>query len=292
MNFIKRIFRRDFSYIVLLSLILFLLAGLQNPIIPFQILRVVLGLAFVLFFPGYCLMAAAYPARQDLDGKARLAFSFGLSLVIMPSLALLLDWTPWGITMWSILIGTLFVDMLLIGLTLLRQHSISEEDRFLPLRNLDFRNSWNNLDRKLKAGYLAVIFLVLAFSVVAYTIIAFPAPAERMTEFYMLGDEGLAEGYPYQLVVDQAYISSVGINNREGKTMTYTLKAHDASGVIGELGPLTLQDDESSEFDFSFTPRTLGEGVEINFYLYQAGVAEPYRKVRLITDVVTAGGLP
>lgn len=265
---------------------------MQNPIMPLRILRVVLGLAFVLFFPGYCLMVAAYPARHDLDGKARMAFSFGLSLVIMPSLALLLDWTPWGITMWSVLIGVLGVDLLFIGLALLRQQAMSEDNRFLPLHDFALRNTWRQLDRKFKVAYIVVFVLLVAFGIVAYSIIVMPAPAEMMTEFYILGDEGLTEGYPYQLVADEAFILTVGINNLEGEAMTYTIEAHDASGVIGELGPISLQDQEGREFQFTFTPGSPGEDTEICFYLYQAGVAEPYREVRLITDVVTTGGLP
>ncbi len=37
---------------------------------PDSPVRVVLGLPFVLFFPGYALIAALYPRRDDLDGSS------------------------------------------------------------------------------------------------------------------------------------------------------------------------------------------------------------------------------
>ncbi|HEX4841651.1 MAG TPA: DUF1616 domain-containing protein, partial [bacterium] len=67
--------------------------------------RIVLGLPFVLFFPGYVLIAALYPRRSDLDGVERVALSLGLSLAVVPLIGLVLNYTPWGIHPTPILVG-------------------------------------------------------------------------------------------------------------------------------------------------------------------------------------------
>lgn len=53
--------------------------------------RVVLGLLFVLFLPGYALVAAMFPKKEDLDCIERLALAFGLSVVVVPILGFLLN---------------------------------------------------------------------------------------------------------------------------------------------------------------------------------------------------------
>ena len=49
---------------------------------PNSPLRILLGLLFILFFPGYVLICALFPRREDLDGVERLAWSTGLRLQI------------------------------------------------------------------------------------------------------------------------------------------------------------------------------------------------------------------
>ena len=60
-------------------------------------IRIILGLLFVLFLPGYSLIAALFPKKKDLDTIERLALSFGLSIAITPLIGLLLNYTPFGI---------------------------------------------------------------------------------------------------------------------------------------------------------------------------------------------------
>ncbi|MCD6456429.1 MAG: DUF1616 domain-containing protein [Methanophagales archaeon] len=60
-------------------------------------IRIILGLPLVLFLPGYSLIAALFPRKDDLDAIEQIALSFGLSIAITPLLGLALNYTPFGI---------------------------------------------------------------------------------------------------------------------------------------------------------------------------------------------------
>ena len=64
---------------------------------PFLYIRYAMGLLFLLYLPGSMLIETLYPKSQELESLERLAFSIGLSLVVIPLIGLLLDYTPWGI---------------------------------------------------------------------------------------------------------------------------------------------------------------------------------------------------
>ena len=72
---------------------------------PSTIARVILGLPFLLFFPGYNLMAALFPKKGSLSGVERVALSFGISIAVVPLIGLILNYTPWGIRLHPILIS-------------------------------------------------------------------------------------------------------------------------------------------------------------------------------------------
>jgi len=64
-----------------------------------------LGGVFVLFLPGAMLISALYPKGEDMDTIERLALSIGLSLAVVPLIGLLLNYTPWGITLTPIMVS-------------------------------------------------------------------------------------------------------------------------------------------------------------------------------------------
>ena len=72
---------------------------------PFIYLRYVFGAVAVLYFPGFTLIEALYPKKEDLDSLERLALSIGLSLALVPLVGLLLNYTPWGIRLEPIVIS-------------------------------------------------------------------------------------------------------------------------------------------------------------------------------------------
>lgn len=62
------------------------------------ILMYIFGAILFMFMPGYFLTEALYPRGDEKPPLERFTLSVGLSLAITPATALLLSFTPWGIT--------------------------------------------------------------------------------------------------------------------------------------------------------------------------------------------------
>ncbi len=60
-------------------------------------LRVVLGFAILVLFPGYLFIGALYPKKESLSHINRIALSLGLSIVIIVFIGFILNYLPWGI---------------------------------------------------------------------------------------------------------------------------------------------------------------------------------------------------
>jgi hypothetical protein len=80
---------------------------------PLVYVRYVFGSVAVLFLPGYTLIEALYPKKEDLDNLERLALSIGLSLALVPLVGLLLNYTPWGIRLDPIVVSLSILDVCL-----------------------------------------------------------------------------------------------------------------------------------------------------------------------------------
>ena len=93
--------------------------------------RVVLGLLLVLFLPGYSLVAALFPRRDDLDGIERIALSFGLSIAVVPLIGLALNYTPFGIRLVPVLLGLSLFTVLLAVVAGVRRVWMPEAERFV-----------------------------------------------------------------------------------------------------------------------------------------------------------------
>lgn len=261
------------------------LAWVESLPAPLAILRLLLGLPFVLFVPGYALQAALFPRDDALDGPERLALSFGFSIAIIPPLALLLDALPWGIRLWPIVVAQGLFIILCSAIALWRRQRLPAAERFRVEVKVDMRGWWEEQDRTGRILYaaLAIAFMLAAVSVVA--IVVLPRPGERLTEFYLLGPEGLAEGYPQQVVAGVPTAVVAGIANREGVDVEYRIEVRSGEQQIGAAGPFVLEDGEVVEGPVSYTLPRAGADQQVLFLLYRDG-GEPYRTLRLWIDVV------
>lgn len=63
---------------------------------PSNVLRIILGLPFLLFFPGYTLVAALFTRKEGMGSIERVVLSFGLSIAVVPLVGLILNYTALG----------------------------------------------------------------------------------------------------------------------------------------------------------------------------------------------------
>ena len=193
-----------------------------------SILRVLVGLPFIIFIPGYILIFALFPAKQTkkakngIDSVERVALSFGLSIAIVPLIGLLVNYTtPWGIQIEPILIS-IFIFIIGVGaIGINRWFKTSKSRRYIVSFELSLPKSETKLDKALTI--ILVITILLAAATFVYVLVS-PKRIEHFTEFYLLGPDGKTEGYPSMLALGEEAAIIVGINNQEYQTMNYTIE--------------------------------------------------------------------
>lgn len=250
---------------------------------PLTSLRIVLGLPFILFFPGYALMAALYTRRGAIDGIERLALSFGMSIAVVPLIGLALNYSPWGIRLEPILIS---VSLFIFGnsvIAWLKRQRFPASERFGIEFELRFSHesssAWN---RALSVGLLLAI--LGALGTMGY-VISKPKIGEKFTEFYILGPAGKGENYPRKLSPGEQGKVTVGIINREYESMVYRVEITIGGEKVGEVKPITLNHEEKWEQEAAFVPTRKLSKQKIEFLLYKGDAAEAYRTLHLWFDV-------
>ncbi len=242
---------------------------------PSSVLRVILGLPFVFFFPGYALITALYPAKKSLSTFARIALSFGFSLVVAALVGLILNYTPWGIRLYPSLISLFIFNLIMSAIAWLRQKSIPESDKISISFNLVLPSGPVSSSRVL--SIILVVVILGTLGTLSY-VIATPKIGEKYTEFYILGEEGKAANYPKNLSLGEEGKVVAGIINREQQTMSYRLEVRIDNLKKAEVGPLTLEPDGKWEAPLSFKPDKAGDNQKVEFLLFKAGESDPYMK--------------
>ena len=255
-------------------------------LLPHNALRIVLGLPFMLFIPGYVLSLALFPSKQSLGALERTALSFGLSIASVILTGLVLKYTPWSVGVYSMLYAlSLFVALvsLVAGW---RWRKLPPENRL----SLSFQFAWpywsgfSRPDRILSItlGILAVgIIGVLCYG---YTAVI-PDKGERFSEFYVVSAGGQAADYPTTLTIGEESSVVIGVSNHEGAETAYTIKLSIDGVQSGDAIALTLAPGDKREQEISFIAQKAGSGQKVEFSLYEDNAAEPYATLYFYIDV-------
>ncbi len=253
-------------------------------LVPNNPARIVLGLPFVLFLPGYVLIAALYPRRGDLDGVERLALSLGLSLAVVPLIGLVLNFTPWGIRLTPILVSlALFTAVCSVAAVRQRMHRSAAERFAGDIRQLlQAARSLPWISLALAAGVIGL----LLFAGFRFGVLGGSRVGETFTEFYVLGPGGKAEGYPRRLLVGETSSVIVGVINHEGRTAHYRVEVQAGADDLVSHESFALADGEMRENQVDFVLGRPAKRVKVEFVLFLERVAGPYRRLHFWVDVL------
>ncbi|UTF54838.1 DUF1616 domain-containing protein [Natronosalvus rutilus] len=189
-------------------------------------LRVPLGLAFVLFVPGYVFIAALFPeagesptdsdaatepghdseaqtespslgvvdtVRDGIDGIERIALSFGLSIAIVPLIGLVLNFTPWGIRLAPIMVAVTGFVLISTAVGAVRRWQLPAEERFaVPYRawyqagRTELLEPETRIDGALNV--VLVLSILLAVGSVGFAVLV-PPDGERFSAIYLLTED-------------------------------------------------------------------------------------------------------
>jgi uncharacterized membrane protein len=264
----------DLCFIVILTILL----AVVIVFFPTATARIVLGLPFLLFFPGYTLIAALFPRKGSLGGVERVALSFGLSIAVVPLIGLALNYTPWGIRLFPILVSVVAFIVVMSGVAWYRRRRLVPEERFTVLFDFRLPSWWGQSLPDKVLSVVLVVAIAGAIGTLGYAI-ATPKVGEKFTEFYILGPEGKAENYPTQLKVGEEGRVIVGIVNREQQRASYRVEVW----IDGEKTKLwvngeerddiavELENEEEWEQEIGFVPQKAAEKQKVEFVLYKDG---------------------
>ncbi|PKL67033.1 MAG: hypothetical protein CVV28_07895 [Methanobacteriales archaeon HGW-Methanobacteriales-1] len=275
--------------LIVLIITFLTIISIYVPIISKTPLNSILGLLFVLFIPGYTLIAALFPKKQDLDNIARGALSFGLSLAISPLIGLALNYTPFGIKLSPIVISLTIFTIIMVVISYIRRRKVSSENRFNPeiTSSLSsWKQSFNRESRLDKIlSIILILSLVLAIATTAYIIVK-PKEGEKFTEFYILGPNGKASDYPTNLTLGQSGKLFVGVVNHEYSTVNYKVMVT-LQGKIISTENISLKNNQKWEKDIIFTPDASGTNQKLELILYKLpDDKNAYRSLHLWVNVV------
>lgn len=245
--------------------------------------RIVLGILFVLFLPGYTLLAALFPNKDRLDGTGRIALSFVLSIALVSLLTLALNYSPWGIKTDPILSGISLFTSITSVIAFYRQIGLPEDQRlvFPLIKKLPGWKERTRLDKILMA--VLTITILAGVGGLSY-MFSNPRIEEKFTEFYFTGQGD----YHPVLTLGENESTTVGIINHEDQSVDYHIAVYVDGEKVQTTGLISLADEEKWEHSVSFVPDKVGEEQKVEFLLYSSNDSEYCLNLDFWLDVSAA----
>lgn len=245
------------------------------PVVRDTAVRIPLGLVFVLFVPGYAVIAALFPNRGDgyvsgtempdivevtenslrsfpLDSPItaieRVILAFASSLAIVPVLGLVLHFAPVTIRLPSITISLSVTTVGAAAVAVRRRRSIPPGERFrVPYQRwiASARSGLSTADSRAETALTVLVAtaLVLAVGGVGYAAMVQPN-GETFTEVAVLtesDDELAADTYPAAAEDDDRNLT-VTLENNEQRPVNYTVVAVEQLVESDDDGNATVRD--------------------------------------------------
>lgn len=275
---------RKLSHIDLVIIIVLTVSLIPLVIYTEGTVRIVIALPFLLFFPGYTLIAALFIKKAAIGSIERMALSFGLSIAVVPLIGLILNYV-WEISLYPVLTSITGFIFIMCTVIYLRRRQLPPEQCFRP--DITFKMpEWRGmtwLDRSLSV--ILTLSIIAAIGTLVY-VLAAPKVGERFTEFYILGPGGMAQDYPNELTVGEEVELIIGIINHESVNTSYQVRIAIDGEQIEETRPVTLTNEQKWEESVTFTLTKTGDEQKVEFLLYRNNESESYLSTHLWINVV------
>lgn len=270
--------------------------------------RALAGLSFVLFLPGYALVAAFYPeavgekgygynATRALSLLERAVFAVILSIASVALLALAVDYTPYDVARLPVLVAVVGWTVLFTLVAAIRRLRLPADQRFvlgvgdwlltdrrfLRKHPSSLRSSppfEPDSEEEVLLNVLVVVGVLVLAASVGFAAVADPAD-ESFTELYLLSEnddgEMVAEGFETTFDGDESIPLVVAIGNHEGDAVEYTgvvmLQETDDDGAVQSREELDrfrtgVGDGESEDVELDLMPSMAGEDLRLTVLLY------------------------
>ncbi|MCC7372894.1 MAG: DUF1616 domain-containing protein [Chloroflexi bacterium] len=283
---------RDLAVAVACAVLLLGVMLIESRAAPVLFVRLVLGLIVVLYLPGYCLLAVLAPRRQSLDQAERIGISIGVSVAIIPLLALLLDASPGGLRPWPVVMAETVWIVSCVLLALWQRSQQPPPSMRPAISQIPTRRWLGQLSGPERIVFpLVLIALVLAGGAALVTMLT-PTADDLMTEMYVLGRGGLAEQLPRKVEVGEPVNVTLGIVNHELFSQRYRFEAWTVDSwnpgdreVLVAPSTLSVGPGEKIEWPLTWTMPRPGVDQMIELALYLNREEQPYRRLRLWVDV-------
>ena len=288
--------RRQTSKDLLLvaGLVLFIDILVLVPALNGSFLRTYLGILLVLFLPGYALTGAIFPAKKDIEGIERAVISLGLSIAIVPIMGLVLNYTIWGIQEITLLTSLSIFILLMCAIAYHRRSLLPEEEAFeVPFKAFFLRMKTEIMKKpesKIDRVFAVILVLSTLASVVGLAhIIGNPKEREHFTEFYILGANKTADGYPADLILGKNGMVIVGIVNHEYRPVDYTMELrleNQSLPLPKDQKQISLAHNMSWIEPVTFTKPFKGNNMKLEFLLFNETEKQtPYRNLHIWINV-------
>lgn len=258
-------------------------------------LRAVAGLLLGLFVPGYALSVVLFPRISTARGVPRIALSCGLSLVVTPFLAVIVNSSPWGITLPSLAFSISAFTLASVTLAAFRRQHLPSTERpintfLLKGDNSLYRRFFFSQNRFNKTLSLVLVGLIIASAagLIAYGAIGNSSFNQNYTQLYLLDTNGRTINYPLNYSLGESKPVVVGITNHESSNVQYKLvlmQNNSSSSQQLYSQTLTLADNSTWQQVINIKPTAKGE-FKMEFSLFKGNnTAQPYREVYLWANV-------
>ncbi|MCC7550518.1 MAG: DUF1616 domain-containing protein [Methanobacterium sp.] len=231
------------------------------------------GSLFILFIPGYLLLAVMFPKNDDLELVERFGLGCGGSLILTSLIGLAFNYTPWSIRLELILIVLAVFSLIFCFISFMKLKKVPRERRLHILK----------LEKVLSIFLIICILLTVATSVYIFL-----SPESlntgHSTGFYVSGVELNNSNYALNLTSGEKTNLTMVLENHEGSTMNYQVVVM-VNNLTLKQSNVTLENNQRMEIPLNFTPGVTGKR-NMEFIIYKLPDENPYQKWNLGMNVI------